>query len=40
MKKENPWLNHVKKIRAENPKLQFKEVLKKAKTTFKKNKGE
>lgn len=31
----NPWLEHVKKVKKENPKLAFKEVLKKAKKTYK-----
>jgi hypothetical protein len=33
---ENPWLNHVRKIRAQNPSLSYKEVLILAKTTYKK----
>lgn len=36
MGKTNPWLEHVKKVKKENPKLSFKEVLMKAKKTFKK----
>ena len=35
-KKVNPWLSHVKQVKKENPKLGFKDVLKKAKTTYKK----
>lgn len=35
-KKTNPWLEHVKKVKQENPELQFKDVLKKAKQTYKK----
>ena len=35
-KKTNPWLDHVKKTRTANPKLGFKDALKKAKTTYKK----
>lgn len=36
MKKENPWLTHVKKVKEENPEIKFKEVLQKAKKTYKK----
>lgn len=36
MKKTNPWLEHVKKVKKENPKLSFKEVLIKAKRSYKK----
>ena len=32
----NKWLEHVKKIKKENPKLMLKEVLKKAKGSYKK----
>ena len=32
----SPWLIHVKKIKKENPKLSLKEVLKKAKLSYKK----
>ena len=32
----NKWLEHVKKIKKENPKLIFKDVLKEAKKTYKK----
>lgn len=31
----NPWLNHVKNIQQKNPQLTFKEVLIKAKTSYK-----
>ena len=34
--KENPWLSHVKKYRAEHPTLKYSEVLKQAKSTYKK----
>jgi hypothetical protein len=33
-KKSNPWMEHVKKVKAENPTLKYSEVLKKAKTTY------
>jgi hypothetical protein len=33
-KKTNPWLVHVKKVRAENKDLKFKDVLVKAKKTY------
>jgi len=36
-KKVNPWLVHIKKFRADNPDLKFKDVLIKAKETYKKN---
>ena len=32
----NPWLDHVKVVMKNNPKLSFKQVLKKAKKTYKK----
>jgi hypothetical protein len=32
----NPWLEHVKKVRAKNKNLTYKEVLQKAKTSYKK----
>ena len=32
----NPWLEHLKKIKKENPKLSLKEVMKIAKETYKK----
>ena len=35
----NPWMEHVKKTKAENPDLSFKEVLVKAGKTYK-SKGE
>lgn len=35
MKQLNPWKNHVKKVRKQNPDLTFSEVLKKAKKTYK-----
>ena len=35
-KKTNPWLVHVKKVMKKNKKLSFKEVLVKAKSTYKK----
>ena len=34
-KKENPWLVHVKKVKAINPKMKFSEVLVEAKKTYK-----
>ncbi len=34
----NPWIEHVKKTKKENPKLSFKDVLKKASKDFKKKK--
>ena len=33
-KKQNPWLEHVKKFRKDNKDLAFTEVLKKAKQTY------
>lgn len=38
-KKSNPWMEHVKKVKAENPSLKYSEVLKKAKTTYTKTGG-
>lgn len=35
-RKENPWLTHVKKVKAENPNMKFKDVLIKAKGSYKK----
>jgi hypothetical protein len=35
-KKVNPWMTHVKAFRASNPALSYKEVLKQAKTSYKK----
>jgi hypothetical protein len=32
----NKWIEHVKKVKKENPKLLLKEVLKKASKSFKK----
>ena len=32
----NKWLEHVSKVRKENPNLQQKEILKKAKETYEK----
>tara|TARA_Y100001972_G_C7578313_1_gene290112 strand:- start:666 stop:902 length:237 start_codon:yes stop_codon:yes gene_type:complete len=32
----NPWLEHVKKVRAKNKNLTYKQVLQKAKTSYKK----
>jgi hypothetical protein len=34
MAKTNKWLEHVKKVRKANPKLAFKDVLKKAKKSY------
>jgi len=39
-KKSNPWLDHVKKIKSENPSLKYKDVLKKAKETYSKQGGQ
>lgn len=36
VKKTNPWMDHVKAFRATHPGLSFKDVLKQAKTTYKK----
>jgi len=35
-RKPNPWLIHVKKVKADNPNMKFKDVLKKAKESYKK----
>ncbi len=35
-RKPNKWLIHVKEVKAENPNLKFKEVLIKAKKSYKK----
>ena len=35
-KRSNPWLAHVKKVMAANKGMAFKNVLKKAKTSYKK----
>lgn len=32
----NPWMDHVKKVRAKNPKMAYKDVLVKAKASYKK----
>jgi hypothetical protein len=32
----NPWMEHVKKVRAKNPKMAYKDVLVKAKSSYKK----
>jgi len=32
----NKWIEHVKKVKKENPKLALKDVLKKAKGSYKK----
>jgi hypothetical protein len=36
VKKVNPWTEHVKKYRSENPGMSFKEALKGASETYKK----
>lgn len=36
MAKKNPWLDHVKKVKKDNPKLALRDVLKKAKGSYKK----
>ena len=33
-KKENKWLTHIKKVKKDNPKMQFKDVLKEAKKSY------
>jgi hypothetical protein len=33
-KKTNKWIEHVKKVKKENPKLCLKDVLKKAKKSY------
>lgn len=33
--KANPWIKHVMSVKAKNPSLKFKDVLIKAKTTYK-----
>jgi len=35
-RKTNPWILHSKKVQAENPGISYREVLKLAKTTYKK----
>ena len=34
-----PWNDHVAKVKADNPNLEYKEVLKKAKRSYKKGKS-
>jgi len=34
----NPWLDHVKSVKAGNPKMHLKEILKIAKKSYKKSK--
>lgn len=36
VKKQNPWLAHVKKYKSEHPDLPFKVILTKARSTYKK----
>ena len=36
VKRKNPWLDHVKEVKAQNKDLSFKDVLVKAKGTYKK----
>lgn len=38
-KTKNPWTDHVNKVAKENPDLAFKNVLKKAKKTYKAKRG-
>ena len=40
IKKSNPWLDHVKKVKGENPSLKYKDILKKAKETYSKQGGQ
>lgn len=35
-RKVNPWIVHTKKVQAENPGVSYREILKLAKTTYKK----
>ena len=35
-KKTNPWMEHLAKVRKENPKMSLTEAMKKAKSTYKK----
>lgn len=35
-RRSNPWLDHIKKVRANNKKLSFKEILKLAAKNYKK----
>ena len=38
-KKQNPWITHVGRVAKEHPDLAFKDVLKKAKKTYKAKRG-
>jgi hypothetical protein len=38
-KKSNPWIDHVKKVKSENPSMKYKDVLVKAKETYTKKSG-
>ena len=38
-RKANPWMSHVKKVKAANPGMKYSDVLKKAKTSYKKKGG-
>ena len=33
----NPWMSHVQKVRKANPNMAYKDVLVKAKSSYKKN---
>jgi len=35
-KKPNPWIEHCRKVKAQNPSMQYKDVLKVAKESYKK----
>lgn len=35
-KKPNPWIEHCRKVKAQNPSMQYKDVLKLAKESYKK----
>lgn len=39
MRKSNPWLNHVASVRSQNPNMSYKDVLVKAKASYKSQKG-
>jgi hypothetical protein len=39
MRKSNPWLNHVANVRSQNPNMSYKDVLVKAKASYKSQKG-
>lgn len=39
-KKSNPWMDHVKKVKSENPSMKYSDVLKKAKSSYTKKGGE